>query len=72
MPGDQTTDPELMPISYTSLVHLVIRCDQPDCNFRTEDYLRGRAAAEQHHRDTGHSLSGEEAHAVWIGTEAQA
>ena len=36
-------------------VHTVIRCDE--CGFE----------AENHHRETGHELSGEAGLAVWVG-----
>ena len=69
-PADHT-NPADMPLTYTGLVHLVIRCDQPGCAFQTEDYTTGHQAAEDHHKATGHNLSGEEGRALWVGTPAQ-
>ena len=52
---------------YHGLVHAVVACKS--CDFTNDNYREAVDAGVQHHRETGHDLTGETAHAVWIGEE---
>ena len=54
-------------ITFQAKVHAVIKCDE--CDFEAGWYLTAVDDAENHHRETGHELTGEVGLAVWIGKE---
>ena len=49
-----------------STVHVIIRCQ--DCDWQTEDYKTGEAAAAEHALKEGHKVTGEVGiYAQWTG-----
>lgn len=56
-------------ITFRSNVHTVIQCEE--CAFEAEWYQTAIKEAEEHHRQTGHELRGEQGLAVWVGEQGK-
>ena len=55
--------------THMARVHAVICCQ--DCNFKAKWFLNAVEKAEEHHRQTGHELTGDMVLGVWIGDEGR-
>ena len=58
-------------VDYSANVHFIVWCNDEVCDFNEENYLISREKGIEHHKETGHEVSGEEGRAYWIGKKGQ-